>query len=403
MRRLLAPSAIVLLCLSLLGCVSTNEQRVSELLSELHSLREETQPAAGQAESPQAAGVPAQEGGYQAAISAPEPTVPLAPLPAPEQRPAAGSARMRGSPAGAPNSIEALGPDVPDSGLPAGPSVKPGSFSSVLSIQPDSLLQVKVEEDPSLDGNYAVNSIGAIGLGYVGPVILYNKTELQAAARIAEVLRSRDFKRATVKVRILRASYDRVQITGLVNSPSTIKIGAGESIALNDALLRVDGVHPSARNPRVKVVRGGMLSPLPFSMPGEDFALADAEGRPLIPEVFLHNNDLVQVYTGVAVSPSEPAGTPKEILVLGEVKRPGMHRFAPGEPGTIMHLIFRMGGLPPYANAKAIRVMRVNGDGVEQEHRVDARRVLTEGSPADDFALEDGDRVIVPARRISLF
>ena len=93
----------------------------------------------------------------------------------------------------------------------------------------------------------------------------------------------------------------------------------------------------------------------------------------------------------------------KEVLALGEVKRKGIYRFSHAEPCTMMHLLFKMGGLPPYAKASAVRVIRVDADGFEQEFEVDAERILDEGNPADDFQLENGDRVIVPARRISLF
>jgi protein involved in polysaccharide export with SLBB domain len=128
---------------------------------------------------------------------------------------------------------------------------------------------------------------------------------------------------------------------------------------------------------------------------------------PAIPEVYLRNNDLVHVHEGRAAGTGTAvAGGGKghrEILVLGEVKRPGIYRFSGGERCTILHLIFKMGGLPPYANTKSIRIMRMDHDGYEIEHRLDARPVLKEGDPRDDFELLDGDRVVVPARRISLF
>ncbi|MBN2302662.1 MAG: polysaccharide biosynthesis/export family protein, partial [Lentisphaerae bacterium] len=63
--------------------------------------------------------------------------------------------------------------------------------SADLTIQPDCLIQITVKEDPSLDGSYPVNEIGAVELNYVGPVILYNKTERGAEAKIREVLTAR--------------------------------------------------------------------------------------------------------------------------------------------------------------------------------------------------------------------
>lgn len=69
----------------------------------------------------------------------------------------------------------------------------------------------------------------------------------------------------------------------------------------------------------------------------------------------------------------------------------------------MMNLIFRLGGLPAYANDKAVRVIRANADGMQQEFRVNVREILEEGDPELDFPLESGDRVIVPSRGISFF
>ncbi|OGV72640.1 MAG: hypothetical protein A2269_05535 [Lentisphaerae bacterium RIFOXYA12_FULL_60_10] len=306
----------------------------------------------------------------------------------------------------------AAGPDAPEPpapGLPALPDRSPvaGTAASpdatqgvALTIQPDTLVQVSVEEDPSLDGSYAVNKIGAIELNYIGPVILYNRTEREAESKIREVLINRHFRNATVRVRILRASYDKVKVDGAVNQPGLVPIGAGDAITLNDALLRAGGLRPTARGARVRIVRGGLLSALSSTLEGEEFSLMNAEGQPTIPDVSLRNNDVAYVF------PSEAAletGGEREILVLGEVRKPGVYRFRAGEPCTLMHLLFKMGDLPPYANAKAIRVIRQDAGGVPVEQVVNASRILKEGDPSEDVTLENGDRVIVPARRISLF
>jgi len=272
--------------------------------------------------------------------------------------------------------------------------------TSKITIQPDCILQVSVEEDPNLDGSYPVNKIGAIELGYVGPIILYNKTEKEAEAKIASILKSRYFKKATVKVKILRASYDRIKVDGSVNQPGLIPIGAGDVITLNDALLRAGGIRASAKGARVRIVRGGLLSALASTLEGEEYSLVSEDGKPNIPYVTLSNNDVAYVFSSEVAAES---GGEKDILVLGEVRRPGVYRFTSEEPCTIMHLLFKLGELPPYANSKAVRIVRRDQNGVENEIVVDARKIISRGDPQDDVKLENGDRVIVPARRISLF
>jgi len=306
-------------------------------------------------------------------------------------------------------------PDAPDHGLPplgaatagyaggrrgvsgSGESFGPGE----LTIQPDCIVQIRVEEDPGLNGSYPVNKIGAVNLGYIGPVILYNRTEEQSAAKIQEVLTSRHFRKATVKVKILRASYDKVQVGGAVLRPNLIHIGAGDSISLNDALLRAGGLKPSARGARVKIVRDGLLSAVAMALPGEEHALVNEAGVPVVPNVRLDNNDVAYVFSGVEEAPLRMGD--KHILVLGEVKRRGIYRFAATEPCTMMHLIFKMGGLPAYADDRAVRIIRRDEEGLEHETPVSVRAILKRGDPEDDFPLEDGDRILVPSRVIRLF
>lgn len=270
-----------------------------------------------------------------------------------------------------------------------------------ITIQPDCVVQIGVAEDPTLDDNYPVNEIGAVDLKYIGPVILVNKTEEEAALKISEVLVSREFRKATVKVKILRASYDKIKVDGAVEKVGLIRIGAGDKISMNDALLRAGGIRASAKGAKIRVVRGGLLSAVGDALNGEEYALVDENGVPRVPDVMLKNNDVVIVFSSEAKLML--AGGEKEILVVGEVNRPGVYRFTNDEPCTIMHLVFKMGGLPAYANKRAMIIMRKNESGEEEEIEVDAEKILKEGRAEDDYTLENGDRVVVPARRISLF
>jgi len=295
-------------------------------------------------------------------------------------------------------------PDAPIGYLPSvlGDSALPGG-GGPLTIQRDCLLHISVEEDPGLDGSYPVSEIGDVKLGYIGPVILMNKTEPEAARKIENVLKRRDFRNATVRVRIQRASYDKIRVDGAVNQRGLIQIGAGDTIALNDALLRADGLVPAIRGPQVRIVRGGLTNAMWQSMEGEVYSLLTEEGTPTVPQVSLRNNDIVIVFSTEAKG-SIGLGE-KEILVLGEVKKPGIYRFTGVEPCTMMHLMFRLGGLPMYAKRTEIRIVRPSeGSGEEDEEIiVNVDEILDDGDPEDDIALQDGDRVIVPARSFSFW
>ncbi len=301
---------------------------------------------------------------------------------------------------------EATGPDAPVAELPPPPAAdEPLALAGEVTIQPDSVLQVSVREDSGLDGSYHVNEISAIQLGYVGPVFLHNMTEEQAAGKIKEVLENRFFNRATVNVRILRASYDKVAIQGQVDAPGIIKIGSGDRISLNDALLRAGNITTAIKGARVRIVRGGLMRAVSASEDGEIYSLLDDDEAPLVPDVFLWNNDVAYVYTssGKSDEPEVVEKGDKEILVLGEVNRQGIYHFDGAAPCTLMHLIFKMNGFPTYADTKGIKIIRRRSDGREEEMLIDASRILEEGDPDEDVDLENGDRIIVPARKMSLF
>jgi len=297
------------------------------------------------------------------------------------------------------------GPDKPASDLPPAPKDDPVVKAGEVTIQPDCVLQVSVREDSALDGSYSVNDIYAIQLGYVGPVFLNNMTEEQASEKIKNVLENRFFNRATVTVRILRNSYDKVAVYGQVVNGGVIKIGSGDKISLNDALLRVGNFTTSIKGARVRIVRGGLLSAVSSSIDGEVLDLLDENDEPKVPEVYLWNNDVAYVFTssGTAEGSTVVEEGDKRILVLGEVNRQGIYTFSGSSPCTMMHLIFKMNGFPTYANTEEIKLIRPDGDGGEQEILVDASKILDEGDPEKDIRLENGDRVIVPERRMRLF
>lgn len=366
-----APIALIFIALAgLVGCVTTgsDDQDLMQLLREI----EASQRLAG-APQPGSASVAA-----AASVDAAPPAV-VAAAPA--------------------NAVDSTKPaDAPAH------AARPGSLQG-LTIQPDCIVQISVAEDPSLNGSYPVNDIGAVDIGYIGPVILYNKTEAEAADKIQEVLLNRDFLTASVKVRILKASYGKVKVTGSVRQPGLIKVGAGDTISMNDALLRVGGLGPSAWGGRVRVYRGGLLSAVPEAGQYEEYSLVTEGGQPCVPDVNLGNNDVASIMPPAAASGVEDRGQPlgeKDILVLGEVSKPGFYRFEGSEPCTVLHLMFRIGTLPKFANSKAIRVIRRDESGIENEIVVDASRILAEGSPEDDVPLENGDRVVVPEKKFSI-
>jgi protein involved in polysaccharide export with SLBB domain len=290
----------------------------------------------------------------------------------------------------------ASGHNAPEAPSPAMP---PMSKIGRVTIQPESVVQISVDEDPALDGSYQVNDSSAIEFGYVGLVFLEDMTADEAAAKVEATLKNRGFRSATVTLRITKASYDKVRVSGAVMKPCDLKIGPGSSITLGEALRRAEGLRPQPKGAKIKVVRDGILSPLGIAAEGREYALVGLDGRPQIPDLLVHNNDWIHVYPGDGEVGTALLGE-KEILVLGEVEQPGLVRFSGGEPSTMLHLVMKIGGLPKWADPKRIVLIRKKGDGTETETKLDIRKLLQYGNPDDDVSLESGDRIIIQERTL---
>lgn len=282
---------------------------------------------------------------------------------------------------------------------------------AIPTIQPDSVLWVSVTEDPSLNGRYMVNDASAIDFGYVGLVFLSDMTVEQAQSELERVLEGRYLKNATVSVKLAKASYDRVGIQGAVEMPGDIKIGPGATIALSEALRRAGGLRGNRENSRVKIIRGGLKTPFGPAAEGDVYSLVTQDGQLKVPDVFLRNDDMAYVFspsTEVVQGQARGGGVTtgaggKRVVLLGEVPRRGVVEFSENEPCTLMYLLFKIGGLPRFAKADKITVVRRNKDGTEKSFLVDGEKLLNNGKPEDDLVLETGDRIVVPARKISFF
>lgn len=282
---------------------------------------------------------------------------------------------------------------------------------SVPTIQPDSVLWVSVSEDPSLNGRYMVNDSSAIDFGYAGLTFLPDMTVEQAEAELKRILEGRYLKNASVSVKLAKASYDRIGVQGSVEMPGDIKIGPGATIGLSEALRRSGGLRGNRQNSQVKIVRGGLKTPFGSAAEGDVYSLVTQDGQLKVPDVFLKNDDLVYVFTpateaaqGLPQGAGAAAGVGgKRVVLLGEVPRRGVVEFAENEPCTLMYLLFKIGGLPRFAEADKITVIRRNKDGTEKKFLINGEKLMDKGKPEDDFVLETGDRIIVSARRISFF
>lgn len=266
-----------------------------------------------------------------------------------------------------------------------------------ITIQPETVVEIAVTEDQTLSGTYEVNSASAIQFRYVGLVFLGNMTEGAAEKKIKGLLeKERGFRNATVSLRIIKASYDTIRVSGWVNEPTDLKIGPGSEISLNDALLRAKGLRAQAKGTRITVAREGLLNPIPLSgKTNEEYNLLGPDGRSTVPSIVLRGNDWVHVSPG-----EELVGLGEKQIVVMMLSQPGVVRFANNEPCTMMYLLVKVGALPKWVDSRNVVIKRKGQDGAEKDIKVDIRPILEQADAGVDVALEHGDRVIFKERKL---
>jgi len=87
------------------------------------------------------------------------------------------------------------------------------------------------------------------------------------------------------------------------------------------------------------------------------------------------------------------ASQASQIVILGEVKTPGVHPIRFDEPVTLLKAIATAGGFTELANLSRVQIVR-NVDGQQQQIRVQVERIVT-GQEAD-VILQPNDVVMVP-------
>ena len=100
----------------------------------------------------------------------------------------------------------------------------------------------------------------------------------------------------------------------------------------------------------------------------------------------------------IVAPPSAPSpehdGATVDIHVWIDTQKAGVYRFKPDEPCTMMHLLFKMGGLSRFSEPRHLKIIRKRPDGKEDVITVDVREILESGDPELDIPLQHGDKVV---------
>jgi len=238
------------------------------------------------------------------------------------------------------------------------------------------LIEVKVFQDPTMNGQLRVSEEGRVSLPLIGAVEVAGLTPSQAQARIKGKLEERYMTRADVTVFVVQFENQPISVIGSVNKPGKIPVTG--SISLLQAISQAGGL-AEGHGGSLYILRtssNGLSDQLEIKL--DDLMVrGDAElNIPVAP------NDIINVPAEVTVT----------IYVLGEVMKQAPVLFKESQKPTLLKAIAGAGGLTDRASRGDIVIKR-RVAGKETSIRVNIGRVLR--GKSEDPVLMDNDTVFV--------
>jgi polysaccharide export outer membrane protein len=213
-----------------------------------------------------------------------------------------------------------------------------------LRLSPGSMVSVQVFEEPDLNGNYRLDSSGAINLPLGGEIPLATLTLPEAETAIAARLISAEIlKMAHVVVNIAEYNAGNVIVLGEVASPGRVSILTGRT--LKEILALAGGLTPLAGN-EIVVHRANQPSDVTET-------------------IHDHGGINDQAAMDVSINPGDSVLVRKTgvVYVLGAVIRPGGYAMQESGELNVVEAIALALGTTPQASTNKTRVLRKGPDG----------------------------------------
>ena len=285
-------------------------------------------------------------------------------------------------------------------------------------------IRVNVFEVPEYTGEYQVPPGGAINMPLIGSVPVAGLTTEQAADTIARRY-ARFLKRPLISVNLLSPRPINVFVAGEVTRPGAYTLslegGAGNNPGVQyptvlAAITIAQGVTLAADVTQVQLRRKVGRS-------GEESISINLKqlmqtGR-ISEDITLRDGDTIVVPTAASLNVAEARNlfsanfaasqtTPRTVVVIGEVYRPGSYLVTPGNGGgaqdggaggglpTVMRSLQLAGGITSQADVRKIKLRRPTRTGTEQKIDINLWELLQSGDINQDIVVQDGDTIIIP-------
>ncbi len=269
-----------------------------------------------------------------------------------------------------------------------------------IPIRPGDLISINMSEDSDVVYNGIVDASGFISLPYLGEIKIIGLTESDCGKYLQKLLEDDYYQKATVFVRVIKRAPGNVYIYGAVKEPGAIHLPELGQLTILQAISHVKGITSWASPKECQVTRQNPITGEREKLKVDLIAAFREIGG--VDDIPLIANDVVFVPSANAELSQVLSNEPYEVVIVGQVNRPGIISFAPGELRSFMRAIFKAGNFTTFAKKKSVRVIRYTNDNKNREVKVvDAEKMIDQGFLDLDFELLPGDMIIVDEKLIN--
>jgi polysaccharide export outer membrane protein len=243
------------------------------------------------------------------------------------------------------------------------------------------VLDITVYREPDLSGKYNVPPSGLITYPLIGKIQFKDKTLEGVSDDLTEKLR--EFL-VDPQVTVLLMPRDKslasgslitITVLGEVASPGEYEIETGSK--LTNTLAKAGGLTDEANNKAIKILRT-----TEFGISNLVFNLEDI-GSGLVEDPIIQKLDKIMI--------DEEDKDSDTVAILGEINKPGIYKIV--EDLTLLRLIAKAGGLSGIADARKIRIIRMDGE-IQNIYEYNFGEILS-GRKKDPL-IQSADKVYIP-------
>jgi polysaccharide export outer membrane protein len=245
-------------------------------------------------------------------------------------------------------------------------------------INPNDILDIAVYEEPDLCRTVKVDLSGQINYPLLGNIPVAGSTAREVAGKITELL-AKDYLVNPQIVEVVVKESAKISILGRVVKPGTYELKTCATVL--EAIVQAGGFIDQADSSDIRLIRmkGDLKKTINIDLKNIT-SKYDKQAN-----VALEPGDLVMI-GGISQ-------TETQIVLFGEVKKPGVYPYKKGM--TVIEAVASAGGLTEMAAADGTRIIREKNNKREVI-KVPLGSILRGGNKDKNIDLEPNDAIVVP-------